>query len=98
MDIAEIVLVLFERRRGAQDSVGAVALDRDVSVSPGAFADDALHVGKIVDRAAVDGGDQIAWLEAGRCSRAVGLNRVDPRAHGLLAVKHEHAGENHDSQ
>ncbi len=38
--------------------------------------------------------DQIPGLKTGRCSGAIRLNGVDPRAHGLLAVYHEHHGEN----
>jgi hypothetical protein len=32
-------------------------------------------------------------LKAGRSRRAAGLYGIDPGAHGLFAVQHEHAGE-----
>ena len=79
-------------------SVAAVAFDRDVEGLAGAGADDALHVGEAFDRTAVDGYDQVARLESRRGGGAVGLHRIDPGTHRLLAVEHEDPGKNHDRQ
>ena len=47
---------------------------------------------------AVDRDDQIAGLESGGGGGTVGLHRVHPRAHRLLAVQHEDRRENDDGQ
>ena len=59
------------------------------SVSPGAGADDALHVGEAVDLLAVDGDDEVAGLKPAACGGARRLHRIDARAGGLLAVDRE---------
>ena len=99
LHVAEIVLDLFQRRRGLEDELRCPSRSTVMASGfAGARADDALHVGEVVDRVAVDGDDQVAGLEAGFRGRAVRLHRIDPRAHGLLAVEHEDAGKNHDGQ
>jgi hypothetical protein len=67
-------------------------------LSASTLADNALHVGEVADGAAVDRHHQVAGLKAGGGSRAIGLHRVHAGGHGLLAVKHEDAGKNHDGQ
>src|SRR5271170_1637713 len=84
MDIAEIVLDLFERRRRLEYERRAVAIDLDGERGAGAVADNTLHVGEIFDWLAVDGDDDVAWLETCGGSGAVGLDCVHPRAHRLL--------------
>ena len=98
MHVAEIVLDLLERRRRLEHDLGALAIDRDRQRLAGALADDALHVGEVADGAAVDRHHQVTGLKTRGGSRAVGLHGVHAGGHGLLAVKHEDAGENHYGQ
>ena len=96
--VAEIVLDLLEGRGGFERLFDAVTFDSDVQCFARILADDALHVGKTLDMTAIDRHDQVAGLEAGGGGGTVRLHRIDPRAHRLLAVKHEDTGENHDRQ
>ena len=98
MNVAEIVFDLFQRRRRLEHELGAFAVHLDVERFTGALADDALHIGEVVDGLAVDGDDHVARLESGGRGGTIGLHGVDPRAHGLLAVDHEDPGKNHYSQ
>ncbi len=98
MHVAEIVFDLFQRRRRGKNERGAFAIDCDFEGVARALADDALHVLEIVDGLAVDGNDQIAGLKSGGGGRAVGLHRVHPGSHRLLAVQSEDRCKNDDSQ
>src|ERR1039458_9927604 len=96
--IAEIILELLELRRGFERDMHAAAFDLDIERLAGADADDALHVGEIVDFLAIDRHHQVARHEAGGLRGAGRLHRIDAGAGGLLADDHEDAGENRDRQ
>ena len=52
----------------------------------GAGADDALHVGEALDRAAVDRDDRSPGLKPAASAALPGLHRIDARGRRLLAV------------
>src|SRR6201999_2101656 len=96
--VAEIVLQLLELRCRLERDRHAPALNLDRERFAGADADDALHVGEVVHLLAVDGGDEIARLEAGGLGGTVRLDRVDAGAGRLLADRHEDDGEDDDGE
>ena len=98
MDVAKTVLDLLERRRRFKRELLAPALDQDRQGLAGAGADDPLHVGEALDRAAVDGQHQVAGFEPCRLGGATGLDRVHAGGRTLLAVNHEQTGKNRYSQ
>ena len=63
-----------------------------------ARTDNALHIAKAVDGVAIYRDNKVARLKACRRRRAAGLYGIDPRAHRLLAVECEYAGEDYDRQ
>ena len=79
MTVAETVLDLLERRRRAERDRRAAAFDLEFKRAPGVGADDALHVGEAVDRAAVDRDHDVAGLEAGRGGRGLPACTVSTR-------------------
>src|SRR5262245_56343910 len=94
MDVAKIVLELFELRRRLEVDRRTATININRQRLAGTDADDALHVGEALDLLAVDCGNQISGLESGSLGRAGRLHRVDPRARRLLADRHENGGKN----
>ena len=76
------------------DFCRAVTSNSDFEGFAGAFADQPLHLGKVVDGMTANGNNKVARLEARRSRSATLLYRIDARAHRLLAVDHEHRGKN----
>ncbi len=64
----------------------------------GANADRALHLGEASDPLAIDGGHDVAGLEAGPFRSTAGLDLVDARGGAGLAEESEQAGEDHDRE
>src|SRR5271156_4740249 len=98
LHVAEIVLDFLERRRRPQDLLHPVPIDCDLKRFSGARAHETLHLGEIVDAMPVDGEDKITGHESGLFRRTARLNRINSRAHRLLAVDHENHGKDHDGQ
>src|SRR6185437_15689748 len=74
------------------------ALDRELHRFARVRANDALHVGKAVDLAAVDGSDDVTDLETRGRRRAARFDLVNARRSARLAEKGEETGENENRQ
>src|SRR3954466_8053696 len=98
MYVPEAVLDLLERRYRLQGDLLAAAVNHEGKSLAGARADDALHFGKALDRAAVNGENNVAGLESSRGGGTLGLNRIDSGKRALFAEKHEQTGKNGDRQ
>src|SRR3954447_434771 len=98
MHIAEVILHLGQLRRRLDRDALTRAIHIDVERLAGMRADDALHVSKGFDLAAVDRDNQIAGLEARGLCGARRLDRLDARGRRLLAVKGEYGGEDTDGE
>ena len=97
--LAEGRLGLLEVRHGGQGHLPAVAVDRRSLSSSSALALTIRCMSvKLDDRAAVDGEDEVAGLEAGTLGGAAGLNRVDARGKDLAPVHVGDAGEDRDRE
>ncbi|MGY4294725.1 hypothetical protein ACVWXN_002820 [Bradyrhizobium sp. i1.4.4] len=96
--VAERILALEQRRRRGQGDDGAVPLDLEGQRRTRIHRNDSLHVGKALDRLAVDLHDDVADLEAGRGRSAVGDDAVDAGDRARLAVIERHGGEDQCAQ
>ena len=87
--VAEAILGLAERGNGLEGDVDATAVDFERQHLTRAGAHDLLHVGETLDRASIDGQNQIAGLEPGNFRGAAGLDCVYARRRTRLAKHHE---------
>src|SRR5262249_22046530 len=97
LSITERVLALLQLRHRRQGVLDAATIDHNTQRAAGGAAHDLLHFGKAVDGPTIDREHHVVRLEAGGRSCAPRLHRVDARSRIGLAVVHEDAGEDHDS-
>ncbi len=93
MDVAEAVLDLTQLRRSIQLDHRFAPLHREDHRRSRPGAHDSLHVGKALDRAAVDGGHDVAGLEPGGRCGAVLLHGIDTRSLARFAEEREESRE-----
>jgi len=96
--VTEPVLDFLQFRRSPQVDDRITALHRECQRLAGAGSDDALHIRKAVDLAAIDRGHDVAGLETCDVGRAAGQHAVDARGCAGFAQNREQASENEDRE